>query len=245
MRTKSIVTSLSALLVLGLLLVPLAAAAKGPKVGNGVIHACLKTKGKKTQRGTIRIVSAAKQCKRKKGERPLTWSLLGPSAGGNGADAAAGATGPQGPPGSAGATGPRGEQGPTGQGATVETVLKETIVHQSLEIEQLTTKLQSLTSGVVDLEGTVNGVKGTVAGLGQTVTGLNGTVGDLNGTVGDLKTTTEGLATKVTGQCNVLGSVIKETNEVNGGVGELTGVLKPLLSGFLPKLPTNTPGVTC
>jgi hypothetical protein len=75
MRTKRIVTCSSALLVLGLVLAPLAAAGKGPRVKNGVVHACLKTKGKKAQRGTIHVVSSPKQCKKKKGEQALTWSL--------------------------------------------------------------------------------------------------------------------------------------------------------------------------
>jgi hypothetical protein len=54
--------SMSSVLLLGLVLAPLAAAGKGPGVKNGVVHACLITKGKKFQRETIRVVNSAKRC---------------------------------------------------------------------------------------------------------------------------------------------------------------------------------------
>jgi hypothetical protein len=40
-----------------------AEAAKSPVVG-GVIHACLKTKGKPQLRGTLRVVPSSRACKR-------------------------------------------------------------------------------------------------------------------------------------------------------------------------------------
>src|SRR3954447_14233359 len=107
MRTKPLLLMSSALLVLGLVLAPLAAAGKRPLVKNGVIHACLVTKGKKSQRGTIHVVSAAGKCNKKKGEQALTWGVAGPS-GANGAPGPAGAPGANGTPGAAGAQGEKG-----------------------------------------------------------------------------------------------------------------------------------------
>ena len=57
----------------------------------GVIHACMKTKGKKAQRGTIRVVTSPKACK--KGERALTWNLAGPG-GSQGSQGSTGAAAP-------------------------------------------------------------------------------------------------------------------------------------------------------
>jgi hypothetical protein len=45
-----------------------AEAAKSPVSGN-VIDACLKTKGKPSTRGTLRVVSFPRACKKKRGER--------------------------------------------------------------------------------------------------------------------------------------------------------------------------------
>jgi hypothetical protein len=39
---------------------------------DGTIHACYKAKGK--PKGALRVVPAGKPCKRKQGERPLSWS---------------------------------------------------------------------------------------------------------------------------------------------------------------------------
>jgi hypothetical protein len=119
MRTKLLLTMSSALLVLGLVLAPLAAAGKGPRVKNGVVHACLKTKGKKSQRGTIHVVDSAKQCNRKKGEQALTWSLGTSTTGTQGPAGPAGETGAAGPTGKAGAAGANGANGGVGNtGAT-------------------------------------------------------------------------------------------------------------------------------
>src|ERR1700749_5045521 len=137
MRLKWIATCSSALvLVVALLVAPLASAGTSPRIKGGVIHACMKTKGKKSQRGTIRVVSSAKQCKKNKGEKPLTWSLVGTTgaqgttgpegqAGAKGTSGTSGTTGSTGSNGAAvadgtnGATGPRGERGEKGSAATL------------------------------------------------------------------------------------------------------------------------------
>jgi hypothetical protein len=143
--------------MLGLVLAPLAGA-KGPAIKNGVVHACLKTKGKKSQRGTIHVVNSPKQCK-KKGERPLTWSLVGTSS--TGTERAAGPQGPVGPggaagtagaPGPTGTTGTTGTTGEKGSAATVDDQLKETINEQTKEIQVLLSKVGSLTTEVLGLE---------------------------------------------------------------------------------------------
>jgi hypothetical protein len=58
MNAKRIAPLASVLLVVFGLAVaaPFASAAKAPTV-TGIVHACIKTKGKKSQRGTLRIVA--------------------------------------------------------------------------------------------------------------------------------------------------------------------------------------------
>ena len=57
-----------------------AAKAKRPLAG-GVVHACLKFKGKAATRGSLRVVRSARACKRKRGERAIAWSVSGPGGG--------------------------------------------------------------------------------------------------------------------------------------------------------------------
>jgi hypothetical protein len=58
------------------LLVPHGAGAA--KIGaDGTIHACYKAKGK--PKGALRVVGPGKACKRKRGERPLSWSVAPPA----------------------------------------------------------------------------------------------------------------------------------------------------------------------
>src|SRR3954469_5640773 len=147
MRTKPLLLMSSVFLVLGLVLAPLAVAGKKPQlVKNGVIHACLVTKGKKSQRGTIHVVSSAAKCNKKKGEQALTWGVAGP-AGANGAPGPAGVPGANGTTGGAGATGATGAQGEKGSSAVIENSLKETIVQQGKTIELLTNEVETLTGG--------------------------------------------------------------------------------------------------
>ena len=75
--------------------------------GSGsTIHACYKKRG-----GALRV---AGRCKH--GEKPLSWSQLGPigAAGKKGATGPKGATGAQGPKGAEGKVGPKGEAGAPG-----------------------------------------------------------------------------------------------------------------------------------
>ena len=116
MKIKFLSASLFALVaVLGLAAAPLASAA--PHVHGGVVVACLKTKGSKKTAGTLRVANSAKECKRKRGETPISWNLAGatvPAAGTESKSGSPGAAGPQGP------SGERGLQGEKGAAGTVE-----------------------------------------------------------------------------------------------------------------------------
>jgi Collagen triple helix repeat (20 copies) len=252
MRLRSIAILASVLpIVLGLVLAPLASAGNSPRVTGGVIHACMKTKGKKSQRGTLRIVNSAKQCKKKKGEKALTWGLVGPTtAGPQGATGSQGPTGPNGATGTTGANGAtgtngttgangeagtRGEKGEKGSAATLENQLEEVIDEQTKEIELLSGKVLTLTGELLDLENGLDTVKGTVTDLGNT---LNNSVANLKTEVGG---TINGLENEIGGLAGKLGLL----EPLSGKVALLEG-LEPLLAkvGDLEKLPGEVQTLT-
>jgi outer membrane murein-binding lipoprotein Lpp len=235
MKNKLIASLVPVLLVaLGLLFAPLASAATSPSVRNGVVHACMKVKGKPAQRGMIRIVGPTQKCNRKRGWKALNWNITG-------AAGAKGDTGPQGSGGSQGAdgaTGAEGKRGEQGSGATVENQLKEVIASQAKEIEKLTDEVSTLSSGL----GTVEGTVGTALATANTAKTTAETATDK---AGEAVTSVTTLAGKVSGQCSALNEVSTQANELTAGVSELTGALNAVLFGFLPKLPENSKGVTC
>ena len=108
---------------------------------NGVIHACLKTKGKKSQRGTIHIVGSARKCNRRKGEQ----GVAGPTgtAGAQGEKARRPWSRPKGLEVLQGTVGTVGEV--TGKLTSQCTSLKETVTHAN-----------ALTSGVSELTGALS-----------------------------------------------------------------------------------------
>jgi hypothetical protein len=221
MKTKLITPLVPVLLVaLGLIVAPLASAASTPSVQNGVVHACMKVKGKKAQRGIIRIVGPTQKCNAKLGWKALNWNITG-AKGDNGAQGAAGAKGVNGTNGSTGAQGP---QGPQGSAATVESQLKEVIAAQTTKIEQLTNEVSVLTGGLLNLTSTVQGVKGTLDSTVTSLTGLTGKVGT---------------------QCTALNAVSTQANGLLGGVNQLTGLLGIVLVPTPLTLPAATTGVTC
>ena len=221
MKTKLITPLVSVLLVaLGLIVAPLASAASTPSVQNGVVHACMKVKGKRSQRGMIRIVGPTQKCNAKQGWKALNWNITG----------VAGAKGDN------GARGPgrrkrrqrhqrltAGAQGEKGSAATVETQLKEVIASQTSKIEQLTNEVSVLTGGLLNLTSTVQGVKGTLDSTVTSLTGLTGKVGT---------------------QCTALNAVSTQANGLLGGINQLTGVLGILVPNPLT-LPGTTTAVTC
>jgi hypothetical protein len=221
MKAKLIAPLVPVLLVaLGLTVAPLASAATTPSVQNGVVHACMKVKGKRSQRGMIRIVGPTQKCNAKQGWKALNWNITG-AAGAKGDN---GAQGPAGAKGVSGAIGSTGAQGPQGSSATVETQLKEVIAAQTDKIEKLTNEVSVLTGGLLNLTSTVQGVKGTLDSTVTSLTGLTGKVGT---------------------QCTGLNQVSTEANGLLGGINQLTGVLGILLVPSPLTLPGTTTAVTC
>lgn len=222
MKTKLVAPLVSVLLVaLGLLAAPFASAASAPLTTNGSVHACVKAKGKASQRGMLRVVGPNQKCNTKRGWKALNWSVTGP-AGNNGAQGPAGAKGANGTNGSNGSNGAQGEKG---SDATVESQLKEVIATQTKEIENLTNEVSTLTGGLLNLTSTVHGVEGT-----------------LTSTLSSLGL----LTTKVSGQCSLLNEVSGQANGIIGGITQLTGGLTTLLPLLSPiTLPNNTTATTC
>ncbi len=224
MKAKLIAPLVPVLLVaLGLTVPSLASAATTPSIQNGVVHACMKVKGKKAQRGMIRIVGPTQKCNAKQGWKALNWNITGPG-GAKGDNGAPGPAGAKGVSGINGSTGAQGAQGPQGSAATVESQLKEVIAAQTDKIEKLTNEVSVLTGGLLNLTSTVQGVKGTLDSTVTSLTGLTGKVGT---------------------QCTALNQVSTEANGLLGGVNQLTGLLGIILVPTPLTLPTATTGVTC
>lgn len=218
MPIKRTLCCLSLAALIGCAFAPLASA-RGLKVKDGVVHACLKTRGKKSERGTIHVVNSPRQCKVKRGEQALTWSLAGGA--GTPATGAAGPPGPAGAAGPAGATGEAGGQGETGPAAEVEGALKETIRDQSKEIQVLLGKVGSLTTEVLDLEDGLGTVRASVTGLGETVDDSLGSLKtELDGNLATMQTSLGGVKTEVDG----LLSTVNALEPLAGNVATLNGL---------------------
>jgi hypothetical protein len=221
MKTKLVAPLVPALLVaLGLLFAPLASATSAPLTTNGSVHACVKAKGKASQRGMLRVVGPNQKCNTKRGWKALNWSVTGPA----GSKGEAGPQGPTGAKGASGSNGSNGARGEKGSDATVEGQLKEVIATQTKEIENLTNEVSTLTGGLLNLTSTVHGVEGT---LTSTVSSL----GLLTG--------------KVSGQCSLLNEVSGQANGITSGVSQITSAVKTLLPALAPTLPIDTTPTTC
>lgn len=224
-----VIVSVAALSVLCLSTAGVATAAQ-PFAKDGVVHACVKAKGK--NRGALRVVPTAGGCKRLRGWRPVSWSANGSSgaAGQNGSQGTGGSSGAQGPQGNSGPEGKEGQQGVTGQ---VEKSLVDTIQTQSVKIDELTDEVTDLTGEVLNLEGDLGdlsgGLAGVEGGLGDLegeVTNLTGGLVDLEGTVGET--------------CSQLTTLTGQADEIVDGVStlELNNALK-LINALItfPNLP--------
>lgn len=206
-------------LITGLVLVGPATAASPVK--NGQIRACYKVKGK--AKGAMRVVKG-KRCRR--GERPLTWSVAGPTGapGAAGAQGSAGSQGPQGVPGNPGADGSAGSAG-SGGGASLAG-LETKVASLSLEVQAL----EDLLAGVQD--GDLSGLLGKLDGI--TGTQLDEAVGALP-TISSLESTVSGLSSTVTGLTAKTGELCdqaKELNEQTGLLGAAFGEIE-VLSGLV------------
>lgn len=140
------------------------------------------TKGKKETRGLLRVVARASACKKRKGEKPLAWSVVGPAGqvGATGREGSGGDTGPQGPAGAPGARGETGPQGVSGSVAALEKTVDETLAKQAQQISNLAGTVTGLTSDFSALEATVGetcagleAVTGQTNLLRETVSGIN------------------------------------------------------------------------
>ncbi len=144
---------------------PASAKPRASSAGVHTVQACAVKVGK--HRGSLRLVSAGKRCKR--GERRIVWSVLGPpgpqggvgatgSQGEKGSQGTAGAEGMAGPegkagaegqagsPGQAGSQGAPGAQGPPGTPGVVDLSLKELVETQGKQIDALTDSLNTTAS---------------------------------------------------------------------------------------------------
>jgi len=132
-----------------------AEAAKSP-VSGSVLTACLKTKGKPSTRGTLRVVPSARACKKKRGERAIAWNVSGPAGnpGAPGGSGGQGPAGPQGAPGKNGANGLDGLVGPTGPAGQVPQTLVETVESQNQQIETLEKQVTTLSGQLSDVQTT-------------------------------------------------------------------------------------------
>lgn len=149
---------------------PPAAGAAVP-ASDGVIHACMLTKGKKATRGLLRVVPSAAACKKRRGERPLQWSVAGPAG-----QQGSGATGAGGPAGPAGPAGPRGETGAPGlpgSAASLEKTVIETLASQAQQIQALTAELGALEATVAETCGGLETLTGQTNALRETLVGVN------------------------------------------------------------------------
>lgn len=219
------------------------------------VQACAVKAGK--HRGSLRLISAGKRCKR--GERRIVWNVLGPpgsqgaagtngspgekgSPGNAGTDGAAGPEGKAGADGQAGSPGQAGPQGTTGaQGSAgapgipgvVDPALKELVETQGKQIETLTDSLQTTTSL---LQGVTHEQLTTAVDAGAKLNGIAGS--DIEGaianadklvgvTTGELK---NAIATipKVTALCTRTTALTNQANSLLTGLGGIS------LGGLLP-----------
>jgi hypothetical protein len=254
----------AAILLLALCIACSPASAK-PRASSAAVHtvqACAVKAGK--HRGSLRLISAGKGCKR--GERRIVWNVLGPpgsqgasgtagSPGEKGSQGNAGTDGAAGPEGKAGADGQAGSPGQTGPPGTpgaIDSSLKELVETQGEQIETLTESLQTTTSL---LQGVTHEQLTTAVNAGVKLTGI--TTGELNGAISNAAklsgiTTMElnnAIATipKVTALCTRITALTNQANSLLTGLGgvSLGGLLPVGLELKMPSLPTPLAAFAC
>jgi hypothetical protein len=244
------------------------AGAASPVGKDGKIHACYRVKGK--SKGSIRVVPAAKRCRR--GERKVVWSAAGP-----GGQSGQGSTGGQtGATGQAGTTGQQGQAG--AGGSSNEAVLKTEIASLALKLDALEGVLGGIThNDLLNLQGTlsgltngellssVNAVKGLTNGelldsvgavKGLSSGDLTGAVdavqgltnGDLSGAVDAIKGLTNAELTETVASLPLVGTLCeqgegltKQVNKVGSSLGEISLLGAGAIPGLGLKLPTIAP----
>jgi hypothetical protein len=126
-------------------------ASAAPIGHDGVVHACYVVKGKK--KGTIRVVPRGVSCKRRQGQRAISWNMDG-KTGNTGVTGEEGTSPDSGSDGVSGANGVPGAQGPAGQ---IEKSVLETIQAQTSVINELTKEVTNLETSLLGVEGTLEG----------------------------------------------------------------------------------------
>lgn len=235
---------------------PASAKPRASSAGVHTVQACAVKAGK--HRGSLRLISAGKKCKR--GERRIVWSVLGPPGpqGGVGTTGSQGEKGSQGTAGAEGVAGPEGKAGAEGQAGTpgapgaVDLSLKELVETQGKQIDALTNSLDTTTPL---LQGVTHEQLTTAVEAGTKLVGI--TTGELNGAITNAAklsgiTTAElnsAIATipKVTALCTRTTASTNQANSLLTGLGgiSLGGLLPVGLELKIPSLPAQLTTFAC
>jgi collagen triple helix repeat protein len=232
---------------------PASAKPRASSAGVNTVQACAIKAGK--HRGSLRLISAGKRCKR--GERRIVWSVLGPPGpqGATGANGSPGEKGSQGSAGTEGAIGPEGKTGSEGQAGApgvVDLSLKELVETQGEQIETLTDNLNATTSL---LQGVTHEQLTSAVDAGTKLNGI--AASDIEGAITNADklvgiTTTElnkAIATipKVTALCTRTTALTNQANSLLTGLGgiSLGGLLPVGLELKIPSLPAQLTTFAC
>lgn len=240
---------------------PASAKPRASSAGVHTVQACAVKAGK--QRGSLRLISAGKRCKRS--ERRIVWNVLGPpgpqgatgttgssgekgSAGNAGADGTAGpegkvgAEGQAGSPGQAGPQGAPGSQGPAGTpGApgVVDLSLKELVKTQGEQIETLTNSLDTTTAL---LQGVTHEQLSTAVEAGVKLNGIAGS--DIEGAITNANKLVGVTGSELTSGLANAGKLVGiTTGELNGAIAnaaKLSGITTTELSNAIATIPKVT-----
>ncbi len=238
---------------------PASAKPRASSAGVHTVQACAVKAGK--QRGSLRLISAGKRCKR--GERRIVWNVLGQPG-------PQGVTGITGSPGERGSAGNAGADGAPGSEGVVDLSLKELVKTQGEQIETLTNSLDTTTSllqGVtheqlttaVEAGTKLNGITGSELNSGLVNAGklVDITTSELNGAIANAAklsgiTTAElsnAIATipKVTALCTRTTALTNQANSLLTGLGgiSLGGLLPVGLELKIPSLPGQLTTFAC
>lgn len=270
-QSKSVIHVFGALLSAAILLFSLCLACGSaeakPRAGAATVRtvqACVVKAGK--HRGSLRLISAGKRCKR--GERRIVWNVLGlpgpqgaagtngpqgekgaqgniGTGGASGPEGKAGAEGQAGTPGTPGVQGPAGTpgspgaQGPPGAPGVVDLSLEELIKTQGEQIETLTDSLKTTTSL---LQGVTHEQLTTAVEAGAKLNGI--AASDIEGAIANSNKLVGVTATELTsGLANASKLAGITTGELNGTIAnaaKLSGITTAELNNAIATIPKVT-----
>jgi hypothetical protein len=240
-QTKFAVRLLGAPLSVAVLLLALcvfcSSAGAKPRASSTAVHtvqACAVKSGKR--RGSLRLISAGKKCKR--GERRIVWDVLGPP-GPQGLVGTAGPQGERGSQGSVGAEGAIGEEGKAGVSGVVDLSLEELVETQGEQIETLTDNLQSTTSL---LQGVTHEQLTTAVEAGVKLNGIAGS--DIDGAITNANKLVGVTGSELTSGLANAGKLAGiTTGELNGAIAnaaKLSGITTAELNSAIATVPKVT-----